>query len=261
MVKLLKRLKFMETHKKVKPMFSQACDNLLSRVLELLGDEKSGAFVELIQDSSPTKEYFQTLKTNQFQPEMLMQTVDIANLSNKKEDTLPKVRTIKTYQESLKTRNKTLRDDYRDSSPVISKKRHSNSSASQLQASNYGASISTTRAKIDMPKSPNLNRISLDSRKQKKPSFTRKSNLIENERYEDQKYLVWSDEPVTPSNLTEIIEAGSSSKTVKNMGSHKPVVYHRNLTISTPIADFKVRQTRQGAYHASLTQSAAQKKS
>ena len=58
MVKLLKRLKFMETHKKVKPMFSQACDNLLARVLELLGEEKSGAFVELIQENSPTKEYF-----------------------------------------------------------------------------------------------------------------------------------------------------------------------------------------------------------
>lgn len=57
-VKLLKRLKFMETHKKVKPMFSQACDHLLTRVLELLGDEKSGAFVELVQESGPTKEYF-----------------------------------------------------------------------------------------------------------------------------------------------------------------------------------------------------------
>jgi len=28
-VKLLKRLKFMETHKKVKPMFSESCDKLL----------------------------------------------------------------------------------------------------------------------------------------------------------------------------------------------------------------------------------------
>ena len=47
-VKLLKRLKFMETHKKVKPMFSQSCDGLLSRILNLLGDEHSGAFVDLL---------------------------------------------------------------------------------------------------------------------------------------------------------------------------------------------------------------------
>jgi hypothetical protein len=50
---------------------------------------------------------------------MLMQTVDTSSLSNQKDDTLPKLRTIKTYQVSMKHRNKTLRDDYRDSSPVI----------------------------------------------------------------------------------------------------------------------------------------------
>jgi len=38
-VKLLKRLRYMETHKKVKPMFSEACEKLLARLLNLLGDE------------------------------------------------------------------------------------------------------------------------------------------------------------------------------------------------------------------------------
>lgn len=36
----MKRLKYMETHKKVKPHFSQGCDRLIDRIEQLLGNEE-----------------------------------------------------------------------------------------------------------------------------------------------------------------------------------------------------------------------------
>jgi len=36
--KLVKRLRFMEKHKRIKPMFSVSCERLFDRVSELLGD-------------------------------------------------------------------------------------------------------------------------------------------------------------------------------------------------------------------------------
>jgi len=59
--------------------------------------------------------------------------------------------------------------------------------------SNYGVST-TTRIKDDSTKVLKLNRISLDSRKSKNNNFARKKSLkAENERYGDQKYLIWSE--------------------------------------------------------------------
>ena len=66
--------------------------------------------------------------------------------------------------------------------------------------SNYGVST-TTRARDDLPHSLKLNRISLDSRKSNKNSFTRKtSNKADNDRYAEQKFLVWSEKETSPSN-------------------------------------------------------------
>ena len=36
---LIKRLKYMESYKKIKPHYSQACDSLISRLNQLLGLE------------------------------------------------------------------------------------------------------------------------------------------------------------------------------------------------------------------------------
>jgi hypothetical protein len=38
--KLMKRLRYMETHKKLKPFFSQSCDKLIERIDVLLGDDE-----------------------------------------------------------------------------------------------------------------------------------------------------------------------------------------------------------------------------
>lgn len=37
----MKRLKYMELHKKVKPHFSQGCDRLLTRIEVLMGDDET----------------------------------------------------------------------------------------------------------------------------------------------------------------------------------------------------------------------------
>ena len=162
----------METYKKVKPMFSQSCDHLLARLLSLLGDESSGAFVDLMQES-PTKDYFQNLKTNQFQPEMLMQAVQVENDSEQRKS-LPKVRMVKAHTQGFDKRVQSLRDSYKNYSPdTPNLKQNPDGSAAATPMSNYGVST-TTRAKDDMHKSLKLNRISLDSRKSKKSSFARK---------------------------------------------------------------------------------------
>lgn len=45
--RLMKRLRFMENHKKIKPLFSTACDRLFNRCTELLGsDNDKGGVIE-----------------------------------------------------------------------------------------------------------------------------------------------------------------------------------------------------------------------
>jgi hypothetical protein len=56
---------------------------------------------------------------------MLLKSIE----TQKMNETLPKVRYVKNQTDSVKSRNLTIRDDYKESSPVMSKKkRNSNSS-------------------------------------------------------------------------------------------------------------------------------------
>ena len=124
--------------------------------------------------------------------------------------------------------------------------------------SNYGVST-TTRARDYLPHSLKLNRISLDSRKSNKNSFTRKtSNKADNDRYAEQKFLVWSEKETSPSNTLakdRLKQATSNSTISDNEGikDYKPTNYYKNLTISTPVTDLRKNQTRQGIQLSSLT--------
>lgn len=63
--KLMKRLRYMETHKKVKPHFSQGCDRLLQRIDMLMtGDDHRAQSIDE-QPEQDTYAYWNQLRSNQ----------------------------------------------------------------------------------------------------------------------------------------------------------------------------------------------------
>ena len=62
--KLMKRLQYMEVHKRTKPSFSQSCDRLLERITELMTDHEGNSI-----DEQESYQYWSQLKSQQIEHE------------------------------------------------------------------------------------------------------------------------------------------------------------------------------------------------
>ena len=66
----------METHKKAKPVFSQACDRLLVRIEELLGNgyDDAAKSSRILNSQLPSTDYFLNLRAKQTYLEPTLET-------------------------------------------------------------------------------------------------------------------------------------------------------------------------------------------